>query len=43
MYAAIAWERRVVPMTLAKMAIIVSIGVIVFNVARIVAMLIWRR
>ena len=30
-------------MTLAKMAIIVSIGVIVFNVARIVAMLIWRR
>ncbi len=30
-------------MTLAEMAIIISIGVIVFNVARIVAMLIWRR
>ena len=30
-------------MTLAKMEIIVSISVIVFNVARIVAMLIWRR
>ena len=30
-------------MTLAKMAIIVSIGVIVFNVARIIAMMIWGR
>lgn len=30
-------------MTLSEMAIIISIGVIVFNVARIVAMLIWRR
>ena len=30
-------------MTLAQLSIIISIGVIVFNVARIVAMLIWRR
>lgn len=30
-------------MPLAEMAIIISISVIVFNVARIVAMLIWRR
>ena len=30
-------------MTLAQLSIIISIGVIVFNVARIVVMLIWRR